>query len=65
MKRLVDDLVISFEAIRSEQEPAALKNRLATHETLLKQLQAKAEEKCPMMVMMENTGEKMTHPPGQ
>jgi hypothetical protein len=49
MKSLVGELVKSFEAIRGEQDPAALKSKLAAHETLLKQLQAKSEEKCPMM----------------
>ena len=49
MKALVGELVKSFEAIRSEQDPRTLKSKLAAHETLLKQLQAKSDEKCPMM----------------
>jgi hypothetical protein len=61
MKTLVGELVTSFEAIRGEQDPAALKSKLAAHEALLKQLQAKSQEKCPMMEMM---GQQMTHPMG-
>jgi universal stress protein A len=54
------NLVATYEAIRNEQDAAILKVKLAEHGTMLKQLQAKSQEKCPMMEMIGN--QMMTHP---
>jgi len=53
MKNLVQQVVTSFEGIQNEKNPAALQNKLAEHGTLLKKLQAKSQEKCPMMENMQ------------
>jgi len=53
MKSLVAKVVTNFGAVEKEQNPALLKTKLAELGTLLKQLQAKSEEKCPMMEQMQ------------
>jgi hypothetical protein len=60
MKKLVAQVVTSFQGIQNEQDPGLLKSKIAEHAVLLSQLQKKSEEKCPMMEMME--GHTMTHP---
>jgi hypothetical protein len=51
--KLADELLTSFAALEKENDMAALKLKLAAHGTLLKQLKATSEQKCPMM---ENMG---------
>ena len=53
LKSLVQQVVTSFEGIQNEQNPAALQSKLAEHGTLLKKLQAKSQERCPMMENMQ------------
>lgn len=53
LKSLVQQVVTSFEGIQNEKNPAALQNKLAEHGTLLKKLQAKSQETCPMMESMQ------------
>ena len=60
MKNITAQLVSKIEAIETEQDPALLKAQVAELRTLVKELQAKAEEKCPMMVEMG--GPMMTGP---
>jgi hypothetical protein len=53
MKSLAAKALTSFGAVEKEQNPTLLKAKLAELGTLLKQLQAKSEEKCPMMEPMQ------------
>jgi hypothetical protein len=46
---IAGQLLTSFAAIENEKTPAALKEKLAVHGTLLKQLQATSQQTCPMM----------------
>ena len=50
--KLVDQLVNGFAAIENENDPAALKAKLADHGKLLKELQAKVQEQSKMMEHM-------------
>lgn len=53
---ITGQLLTSFAAIENEKAPAALKEKLAAHETLLKQLQAASQQTCPMMDAMMGSG---------
>ena len=57
--KLVDQLVKSFPAIETEKDPAALKAKLAEHEALLKELQAKIQAQSHMMDMMQHMMQNM------
>jgi hypothetical protein len=50
--KLADQLVTSFAAIESEKDPAALKEKLAEHGKLLKELQTKLQGQSQMMEHM-------------
>ena len=50
--KLIEELAKSFAAIESEQDPAALKAKLAEHGKLLKELQAKVQAESKMMEHM-------------
>jgi hypothetical protein len=50
--RLVDRLLASLAAIETEKDPAALKEKLAAHRALLKELQAKVEAESGRMEKM-------------
>src|SRR3990172_7855091 len=56
--KVIDQLVNSFSALENEKDPAVLKNKLAEHGALLKQLQSKFQESSGMMGM---TGQMMEH----
>ncbi len=50
--RLMDQLVASFAAIQAETDPEALKQELAEHGRLLKELQTKIQTEAHRMEMM-------------
>jgi hypothetical protein len=50
---LVDKLALSFAAIQAERDPAALAKKMAEHEVMLKELQAKVKAHSAMMEKME------------
>ena len=50
--KMVDQLVNGFAAIENEKDPAALKEKLAEHGKLLKELQAKLQGQSQMMEHM-------------
>ena len=50
--KLADQLVASFAAIENEKDPAALKEKLAEHGKLLKELQSKLHGQSQMMEQM-------------
>ena len=50
--KLVDQLMNGFTAIESEKDPAALKEKLAEHGKLLKELQTKLQGQSQMMEQM-------------
>jgi hypothetical protein len=50
-RKLLDQLLTTFAAIETEKDPAALKQKLAEHGALLKQLQTKAQAHAHMMDM--------------
>lgn len=52
--RLADELLKSFAAVQSENDPAALKTKLEAHGALLKQLQSKVQGQSHMMEMMQH-----------
>jgi hypothetical protein len=52
--KLVDQLMKSFAAIEAEKDPAALKEKLAEHGSLLKELQTKVQSQSHMMDMMQH-----------
>jgi|GEM_PF-3391587 len=56
--KLIDQLNKSFAALENEKDPAVLKNKLAEHGELLKQLQTKFQQSAGMMGM---TGQMMEH----
>ena len=51
--KLADQLVTNFAAIENEKDPAALKEKLAEHGRLLKELQAKLQGSAQMMESMK------------
>jgi hypothetical protein len=51
--KLVDRLIKSLAAIEAENDPAAVKERLAEHDLLLKELQANVQSQSHMMEMMQ------------
>jgi hypothetical protein len=58
--RLVDRSLASLDAIEAEKDPAALREKLAAHRALLKELQAKIEAQSSRMEKMHRMmGEKM------
>jgi len=59
---LADQLLKSYEAIQAEKDPAALKQKLAEHGTLLKELQSKVQAQPHKMEMMQ---QKMAAPAGK
>jgi hypothetical protein len=52
--KLVDLLTKSFAAIEAEKDRAKLKDKLAEHGSLLKELQAKVQAQSHMMEMMQH-----------
>ena len=52
--KLVDRLMTSFAAIQAENDPTALKEKLAEHGSLLKELQTKVQTQSHMMDMMQH-----------
>jgi len=52
--KLVDQLVKSFVTIEAEKDPTALKEKLAGHSSLLKELQTKIQAQAHMMEMMQH-----------
>jgi len=52
--KLVDQLMTSFAAIEAEKDPTALKEKLAEHGSLLKDLQTKVQTQSHMMDMMQH-----------
>jgi hypothetical protein len=52
--QLVDQLVKSFAAIEAEKDGAALKEKLAEHSALLKELQTKVQSQSRMMETMQH-----------
>ena len=56
--KMIDQLNKSFAALENEKDPAVLKNKLAEHGALLKQLQSKFQQSAGMMGM---TGQMMEH----
>jgi uncharacterized protein HemX len=52
--KLVDQLQKSFTAIEDEKDPAALKQKLAVHGALLKELQTKIRSQSHRMEMMQH-----------
>ena len=51
--KLVEQLLKSFAAIEAEKNPVALKEKLAEHSSLLKELQARVQTQSHMMDMMQ------------
>lgn len=52
--KLVEQLMRSFAAIEAEKDPAALREKLAEHGALLKDLQTKVQTQSHMMDMMQH-----------
>jgi len=52
MEQLADRLLDSFTALRNEQNPETLKNRLREHGTLLDELHSKIQQRSEMMQKM-------------
>ncbi|HEV2200248.1 MAG TPA: hypothetical protein VGR73_10540 [Bryobacteraceae bacterium] len=52
--KLVDQLMTSFAAIQAENDPTALKEKLAEHGSLLKELQTRVQTQSHMMDMMRH-----------
>lgn len=52
--KLVEQLLSSLAAIENEKDPVALKEKLAEHESLLKELQAKLQAQFHRMDMMQH-----------
>ena len=52
--KLLDQLLTNFAAIETEKDPVALKQRLAEHGALLKQLQTRTQTQSHMMDMMHH-----------
>jgi hypothetical protein len=52
--KVIDQLMKSFAAIEAEKDPAALKEKLAEHGSLLKELQTKVQAQSHMMDMMQH-----------
>src|ERR1700680_955678 len=52
--KLVDQLIRSYAAIEAEKDPAALKEKLAEHGALLKELQTRVQGQSHMMEMMQH-----------
>ena len=51
---LVEQLLKNFAAIEAEKNPAALKEKLAEHSSLLKELRARVQTQSHMMDMMQH-----------